>query len=309
MAENRSIFSIISLIVSLMTLVIVVIILLSSPSGSDQYDGSREKRLAGELTDNNLYEAAVEEYKKILKNSELSDESEANISYLIARLYFENIRDYEQAAAFYVRARALNPNGSFYSEAGKNLIACLEKMGHMVDAKRALDRAVDIDSVHAAHKGETMVAKIGEIPVYLSQLENEIQKLPPEAQKQYVGVEGRRKFLSQYIGLELMYRAAVRENYQADPEIVRQKEDLEKQLLISKYINKNVVPTINIDTADVRTFYLAHKSDRYGDKPYEDVQNQLFIDYQQEKAQQAFMEYVSKLASVENVRLFEENIK
>ena len=153
MTENKSILSVISLLVSLVTLVLVAVILFSSPSGSGQDDGAREKKLAGELADNNLYQAAVDEYKKILQNLTLTDESAANINYLIARLYYENIRDFEQAAAYYVKARALNPNGSFYSEAGKNLIACLEKMGHLVDAKRALDRAVDIDSVQAAHKG------------------------------------------------------------------------------------------------------------------------------------------------------------
>jgi tetratricopeptide (TPR) repeat protein len=282
---------------------------MSGDEGDNNY--SREKKLAGELIDNNLYQAAIDEYEKILADDDLDDEIAANIHSLIGRTSFEKLSDYEKAAGHYIRARSLNPNGSFFIEAGKNLIACFEKMGHLVDAKRALDQAVNIDSIRIAYTGGggTLVAKIGEIPIYLSDLEDEIQKLPPEVQKQFLGVEGKRLFLNQYIGTELMYRAAIRENFQSDPEIIKKKNELEKQLLIQKFIMDNVMPSVNIDSADIRNYYLAHKDDKYTGKPYDEVQTQLFYDYQQEKAQQAFAEYVSKLAAVEKVRLFEENIK
>jgi tetratricopeptide (TPR) repeat protein len=309
MAGEKATISIISLLVSLITLASVLYLVLLMPANDKARDYDVQKKLAGELSDNNLHEASVEEYKKILADPGLDAETGAGINYLIARIYFENLLDYEKAAAHYIRARSLNPQGSFYDEAGKNLIACLEKMGRLVDAKRELDKAVDLDSVYAAHEGETMVAKIGDVPVFLSDLDNEIQNLPLKTQQQFLGKEGKMEFLNQYIGLELMYRAAVRAGLDADRDVVKKKKSLEKHILIEKYIAEHVVPEINIDTSDVKNYYLANKDEKYGGKTYDEIRTQVFIDYQQEKAQQAFNDYIAKLAAVENVQIFAENIK
>lgn len=309
MAENKSAISIVSLIVSLIILVLVIYIMIVQSDSGGTYDISTEKNLAGELSDNNLYHAAVEKYEKILSTEGLDIETQANINYLIGKIYFENLYDYENAAAHYIIARSLNPQGSFYAEAGKNLIASMEKMGRLLDAKRELDKTVNIDSIYAEHEGETVVAKIGERPIFLSEIENEIQKLPGEAQLQFAGKAGKRAFLNQYIGFELMHQAAVREGYDADPEILRKQDEFAKQLLIEKYVYEKVLPEVNIDTSDIRNYYLANKGQKYGDKEYEEVKNQVFMDYQQEKAKQAFSEYVARLSAVSNVQIFDENIE
>ena len=87
----------------------------------------QHKRLAGELRDNKLYNAAVEEYLKILEFKSIDNKTRANINYLIGKIYYENLKDYEQAASYYIRAKGLDPDGSFQNEASKNLIASLEK--------------------------------------------------------------------------------------------------------------------------------------------------------------------------------------
>jgi tetratricopeptide (TPR) repeat protein len=309
MANGKSSISIISLIISLLTLVLVAYLIFVPKGGKAENQYEVEKKLAGELADNNLYKAAVAEYEKILDDPNVDIETRANINYLIGKIYFTNLFDYEQAASHYVMARSLNPDGSFYNEAGKNLITSLEKMGHMVDAKRELDKAVDIDSVYAAHKGETTVAKIGDMPIFLSDLDEAIQKLPAEAQKQYVTPEGKKEFLTQYVGRELMYRAAVREGYENDPEIEKEKKDLEEQLLVQKYITDKVMPEVNIDPSDVQNYYEANKKYKYDNKAYDDVKTQVLFDYRQEKAKQAITDYVNKLAAVEKVQLFDENVK
>nr|MBN2276750.1 hypothetical protein [candidate division Zixibacteria bacterium] len=309
MNGSKNTISIMGLVISLVTLglVIYLVVIPGDRRGEERF--SVEKNLAGELTDNNLYRAAIDEYKKILNSDKTDSETKANINYLVGKIYFENLHDYEDAAAHYVMARALNPEGSFYNEAGKNLIASLEKMGRIVDAKRELDKSANIDSVAAAGQGKTMVAKIGEIPVYLTDLEKEIQNLPPEMQKQYLGAEGKKNFLWQYIGLELMYRAAIREGLENDPEIVDKKNQFEKQLMAEKYIVENVMPQVNIDSNDVANYYAAHKADKYADKAYDEVKTQVFFDYQQDKAQQAFSDYVQKLAAAEKVQVFEDNLR
>ena len=82
-----------------------------------------------------------------------------------------------------------------------------------------------------------------------------------------------------------------------------------KQLLMNKYVLEKVMPEIRIDTMDVRNFYQANKDSRYNSAPYDSVKAQVFMDYQGEKAQQAFTEYIEQLAEKEHVEIFEQNVK
>ena len=268
----------------------------------------QHKKLAGELRDTKLYAAAIEEYQKVLEYDNVDVRTRANINYLIGKIYYENLADYRQAAAYYIRARTLDPEGSFTEEASKNLIASLEKSGQLLDARRELGAVTDIDR-SGKGEGDVMVAKIGDDPVWLSQLEAEIQTLPVDVQKELSNPGEKADFLQQYIGMELMYRAAVRENYDDDPELLKQQKRYHKQLLINKYVLDKVMPEIRIDTMDVRNFYEARKASEYNSAPYDSVKAQVFIDYQNQKAQQAFSEYIEGLADKERVQVFDENIK
>ncbi|MFQ5454072.1 MAG: tol-pal system YbgF family protein, partial [Candidatus Zixiibacteriota bacterium] len=124
----------------LLAMVVGVLFLSSCNENNDnKAQVEQHKKLAGELRDNRLYQAAVDEYENILSFNQIDFKTRANINYLIAKIYFENIRDYENASAFYIRARSLDPDGSFYNEASRNLVTSLEKMGNLLVAKRELD--------------------------------------------------------------------------------------------------------------------------------------------------------------------------
>ncbi len=305
--KGNGLLSWVSLVISIATLVLVGYALYGRTGGDKDY--KTEKSLAGELADNNLFKASVDEYKKILNDRTIDPVAAANVNYLIGKTYFENMSDYENAAAYYVRARALNPKGSFYDEAGKNLITCLEKMGRMVDAKRELDRAVNLDSVKASEKGETVLARVGETPIFLTDLNEAIQSLPPEMQKKYLDRSGKIEMLNQMVGMELMYKAAIREGYDREPDIARKRKQIEKQLLVEKYLVDKALPQVNIDTVDVRNYYLANRKDKYGDKAYDEVKATVMMDYQKGKSQKVFADYISKLAALEKVQVFEENVR
>jgi tetratricopeptide (TPR) repeat protein len=300
---------IISIVIAVLALAVAVYVFLVPSQAPEAVDHSLHKKLAGELTDNNLYQAAVDEYKRILSDDNIDNETRANVNYLMGKIYFENLRNYENAAAHYIKARSLNPDGSFYDEAGKNLIACLEKMGRMIDAKRELDKTVNIDSVYAEHEGETVVAKIGDMPVFLSDIEDDIQKLPAELQKDFMSKEQKLEALNAHIGVELVYRAAVREGLDQDPEIQEMTEQLVKQAIVDKYVSDKVLADVKIDESDVRNYYEANKDKKYDGQAYDEVKSKVLQDYQQEKARQAFQQYVNKLAAVEKVQIFEEKIK
>ncbi len=275
-------------------------------AGAD--DVSRHKKLAGELRDAKLYRAAVEEYAKALEASSLENSSRANINYLIAKLYFENIQDYEQAASYYVRARALDPNGSFVFEASRNLVTSLERMGRMLDASRELNVATNINS-EPASAADVEVARVGGRPIWLSEIDQQIQSLEPEAQKQFMNPTRKIEFVHQYVGVELLYHAALREQYDNDADIKSQMRLLHKRLLVDKYVLKKVMPTVRIDTADVMNFYKANAQSRYNNAPYDSVRTAVFMDYQMVKTESAYGEYIANLAKAEKVEFLDHNVK
>lgn len=268
----------------------------------------RHKKLAGELSDNRLYTAAVEEYTGILDLEGVDKQTRANINYLIARIYYEHLSNYEQAAAHYVRAKALDSDASFAEEASRKLVASLEKMGNIVDAKQQLDNVVNLDTGPRDDK-DAVVARIGGTPVYMSEIEDQIRALPADVQKQYLSQKAKINFMHQYVGTELLYHAAVRENYGDNSEVKRRQHMFYKQLLVDRYIVDKVMPQVQIDTSDVRNFYLANKGKRYKDTPYDSVKAQVFLDYQSKKAQSAYTEYISKLAQHEKVEFLDQNVK
>ncbi len=287
------------------------LVLLVSCGGSESPSSAAQieirKNLAGELHDNKLYGAAIEEYKKILETSGIEVNEQANLNYLMARIYFEDLQEYEQAAACYLRAKTLHPDASFSGEASRNLVTSLERMGRLIDAKRQLDEMTEIDAAPRP-KGDVAVARIGGVPVWLSDVEEQIQALPPEIQKRFQNVEAKREFARQYIGTELLYRAAIRENLGENPEIKKRERLIHKNLLVEKYLLEKVIPAIKIDSLDVKNFYKAEK-DRYNNKPYDSVRAQVFLDYQTEKTQAAYGEYIAKLAAIEIVEFLDQNIR
>lgn len=272
-------------------------------------DVEMHKRLAGELRDARLYQAAVQEYEKVLSNNGLEINIRANINYLIGKLYFENLQDYENAAAFYVRARALNPEGSFIDEASRNMVTSLEKLGRMVDARRELDASTFLDD-EPRPEGDVVVARVGGKDIWLAEVEQQMQTLPPEVQKRLTNSRKEKiEFVKQYVGAELMYNAAVRQNYGDNPEVKKQMRLLEKKLLVDKYVMDNVIPKIHIDTSDVRNFYAANRDVRYGGASYDSVRARVYLDYQNEKAESAFNQYLQDLAIAEKVEILEHNIR
>ena len=309
MNKGNTTVSTLALVVSLVTMILMLYMLFGQSGSSSSDDYSTQKSMAGELADNNLYQASIDEYKSILDNPILENEVRANLNYMIGRIYFDNLSDYKNAAAFYIKARSLNPNGSFYDEAGRNLIACMEKMGRILDAKRELDKAVNIDSVYSEHSSETVIAKIGDKPVFMSDIKENIQNLPPQMQKEFLSKESKIDALNGYIGVELVYRAAVREGFNTNPELVKLTDRITKQAVVERYLQENVISDITIDDNDVLNYYQANKETKYKNNEFDTVKEQVYRDYQGEKSKQAFQNYVNKLASVENVQIFEEKIK
>jgi tetratricopeptide (TPR) repeat protein len=266
------------------------------------------KRLAGELSSNNLPLAAIEEYQKILGFENVTDQERGNISYLIARVYYDHLKDYRNAAAYYIRAKEYDPKGSYVSEASKNLVASLEKLGNVLDARRNLSAATDID-YKPRDSSDAVVAKIGQRNILLSEVEDQITLLPSDIQAQLTTREAKQQYIRQYVGVELLYAAALREDYLSKPEVQRQREMYEKRMLVDRFVADKIMPGIQIDTVDLRNFYRANKDSLYHGAPLDSVRAQVYQDYHAQKAEAAYNDYIMRLVQSEKVEFLDRNVK
>jgi hypothetical protein len=59
----------------------------------------------------------------------------------------------------------------------------------------------------------------------------------------------------------------------------------------------------------VRNFYLANKDARYKGMPFDSARAQAFMDYESQKTESAYADYLSRLAVSSKVEFLEQNIK
>ncbi|MBD3332135.1 hypothetical protein GF356_04745 [candidate division GN15 bacterium] len=271
-------------------------------------DLDMHRQLAVELRDSHLYQAAIEEYNSMLESPDLQQTERGNLHFLVGRIYYDDLGDYSQAAAHFVRARTLGPDADYAGEASRKLVASLEKSGKIADARRQMDASVNIDT-ESRQPGDVAVAVIGTDTVWSSAIERAIGELPPEQQAAVASRTDRIEFMRQYVAQEMIYRAALREDYTSRPEIQRRQEELLKQLLVNAFVMDKIMPNVESDSLDIRTYYQAHKADRYNNQPFDSVMTQVVFDYSNEKARAAFDKYIQKLARAEQVEFLDHNVK
>lgn len=271
-------------------------------------DLEMHRKLATELRESHLYQAAIEEYSSMLQAKGLRPAEQANLHFLIGRIYYDDLADYTRAAAHFVRARTLNPDADFASEASRKLVASLEKSGKIADARRQMDASVNIGT-EPRQPGDVAVAVVGNDTVWSSAVERAIGELPPEQQADIASRTDRIEFTHQYVAQQMIYRAALREDYASRPDIQRKQEALLKQLLVNAFIMDKIMPDLDADSLDIRTYYQAHKATRYNNQPFDSVMTRVVFDYSNEKAQVAFDQYIQKLARAEHVEFFDHNVR
>lgn len=280
----------------------------SQPATVDTELQQYHQKVAGELLDNNLASQAAQEYEKVLLLPGLTQKEIGATCYQIARLHFEKTGDYEQAAAYYIRARQADPNASYTTEAAANLVAALERSGRMGNAQRELSSLTAVDSQAVRDANDVPIAKIGARTVWRSEIDAQLADLPAELQKQLLKPESLREFVRQYVGLELVYDAAEREQFTNSKAVRQYLDDSRKKLIVDRFVQQKLGPSIQIDPADIRNYYLANKQ-RYGGEEFEKVARDVAGDYQQEKLQSAYMTYVAQLAQAGKVEFLDGNIK
>jgi tetratricopeptide (TPR) repeat protein len=234
----------------------------SKGSTQNGEDISKRISLASQLEEKGLYDEAALEYEAALETPGLSPAKRSNLYYILGNLHYEKKKDYEKALANFIRAKHYNPQSPELQKITEKTVVCLERIGRSLDARNVLSDATYLAGEETREFTGKTVAQIGDRKITMGELNNEIQKLPPETQKK-LGRDDKEKleFLRQYVQKELLYNMAKRSGFDKDQEIRQQMEDLEKMLLVQKVYQTNVTDKISVTPDEVRLYFKAHKDD------------------------------------------------
>ncbi len=282
----------------------------------------KKRALANALYNQQLYEQAVGEYVDYLRNYPLDSAEQANISYMVANIYFERLHDYENALAYYLRIRYLYPDSKLNGEANKKVVACLERLKRSADAQQVIEQtsALDESQKPESRPGE-VVAKIGSREITSGDLQFELSRLPEYMRSQLKDPKQKIEFLKNYILQELLYDSAKRMGLDKDKEVREGVLQARKSLMAQKLLEQEMEKEANLDNysnADVQLYYKANK-EKYAEKnkdgtvkripPFSEVQQQVAQDFVQQKQQEAYQRLVDRLMKAEQVVIYEKKFQ
>jgi len=308
LSKTNPILLVVLILTGLLLIVSVLVYLQVRGSAEVKLNFSQQQELASELLDNKLYTQAVTEYQRLLDSGRLDKKKQANINYIMGNVYLNELNDYENAAARFVNAKFLDPGSELKDKINKNLVICFERMGRSLEAQKQLERSTDLNQSKTEKKGGAVIARIGDREITMSELEDEIEKLPPSVQSQFKEKEGKLKFLQGYIGSELLYHTALRRGLDKDKEVEEGILQVTKQMMINKLLTQEIPQDIQISENEIKLYYDAHQEE-FKDKKLEEVRSQIESELKKMKQQEAYGKLVSKMMEAEKVKIFDDQFR
>lgn len=278
----------------------------------------KARDFANILYNRELYKQAVVEYQQYLQNYPLDEEEQANISFTIANIYFDRLRDYEAALAYYLRVKELYPRSGLVDDSERRVVECLERLQRSADAQHALEQSTFLDTAQVTKKRPgQVIAKIGDREITSGDLEFEMKSLPPFMLAQIKNRGDKLEFLRQYVATELLYDTAKRKGLERDQEVIDAAFQAKKNILVQKLLQEEVAQKVDVQESDLDLYYRANLA-RYtpGDstgqqapRPFEEIRNQVMQDYVREKQQAAYDRLVERMMKAEGVVIYDDKVQ
>ena len=209
----------------LVGLLLVLALQFLSIGGKEQmspFEAEQIRKFAATLESQELYRNAIQQYEKYLDAAaSVPPEQKANLLYHIGTLYLDQLNDYENALATFLRLNQFYPQSPVARDAEKRMIACYEGLKRGYDAQKRLEKVTDLEPAEEPGTGP-VVAQIGNRTITLDQLERKIAALPEYMRNQFTTPEKKLDFLRQTLFQDLLYDGAVRKELGKDPEVRRQ---------------------------------------------------------------------------------------
>ena len=305
------------LLVVLLVLLALGVVLISR---SQQTNGPREaehiRDVAARLQAAGALDEAALQYERYLAVGRPDQETRAGISISLGNNYLETGR-YENALRWFYEAENLGGGGSNEELAGK-IVHTLERLGRSFAAQAALSSRAGLAATEVERPADDpVVARIGADEIHRSEVERALDDLPPELATQMASNEARARFLEQYVADELLWRKAIKLEYDRDPEVLRQHQTLFKQLVVSRFAEREVSSQIEVDEADLRNHFDANKGrftrpatdGKAASEPtFEEVRPAVDRDYRLMKMQSVYQTMIDSEMAAQGVELDAEKM-
>lgn len=292
-------------------IIMILLLLLAACSGGAKkpdIPGEKIREYANELYNRYLFIQAVEQYQHYLDFYSLDQNERAGITYRIGNIYFERLHDYENALTNFLKIKSFYPGSQVATEVNKKIIACLERLQRPEDARQALQESSALEPMTRATRPGSVIARFGSRSFTQGDLDYELSQLPPEIRAQYKTKEKKLEFLRRLVATELMYDSAKRAGLDQDKDVLANVFQAKKSLMVQKLLLDQISEKVKISAEEVELYYKAH-SDRYKDKAFTEVQQQVAQDLFTERQQQAYTELLASYLRTENVKIFDDLVK
>lgn len=287
-----------------------------------QISAEKKRELANSLYNQQLFEQAVTEYTDYLTHYFIDEREQANISYMIANIYFERLHDYENALAYYLRIKHYYPESNLQTEVSKKMVECLERLRRSTDAQQIMEQTAALaESQKPVSRPGEVIARIGDHQITSGDLQYELSRLPVYVKDQIQTPEQKIEFLKNYIVQELLYDSAKRKGLDKDQEVREGILQAERALLAQKLLQQEIESEAKLENytnADVELYFKANK-EKYAEKDREgktsripafsEVRERVAQDFIQEKQQEAYARLIERLMIAENVQIYEGKFK
>jgi tetratricopeptide (TPR) repeat protein len=307
------------LIANLAVVVVIAVLLVQSQTttSGDQDVAARQRQVASKLKAAGVLDQAAALYEQYLAAADASPEAGAKIAYSIATTYQQR-GDYARALRWFYEAEILGP-GNLSDEVSQKIVSCLERLGRHHAAQSALDARVQLDTDEAQRAtDDPVVARIGDEEIHRSDIQRALDDLPPELAASFDEPSKRPEFLKNHVAEELLWRKATKLEYDRDPEVLNAHAAMLRQLAVSKFVEREVVGKIEVDEADLKTYFEANR-DRYAEPPkeeggeprplsYEEARPLVERDYRMVKIQSAYGSIIESELATKNVELYPERL-
>jgi tetratricopeptide (TPR) repeat protein len=272
--------------------------------------------LASKLKAAGALDEAASLYETYLTDATDSPDTRAKVAYSLGNVYLES-GQYEKALRWFYAAEMLGAK-DLSQEIGERVVVCLERLGRVQAAKSALAARTDIAATDKVQRpaDDLVLAKIGEHEIRNSDLQKALDDLPPELAQRFADPSKREDFLKKIIADELILQKAQKLGYDKDPVVRRRYEALFKQLVVSAFVEREVVDKIQVGETDLKAYFeankerFAKKDPKSGKTPsFNDVKQPVEREYRMAKVQEAYQTLIQQELAGARITLFPENLK
>lgn len=284
-------------------------------SGTTQSAAQTHRQVAAKLQAAGALDEAAQLYAAYLRESDAPDDQRARIAYSLGTNYMQSGR-YDKALRWFYETEILGA-GDLADELSSRIVHCLERLGRHHAAQAAVESRVQLDPDGVERPADDpVVARVGQTQIHRSEVMRSLDSLPREVASSFSTPAGQQELLRKYVADELLWRKAVKLEYDRDPEVSSRQAELLKQLAVTRFVEKEVLEKILVDEADLQNYFAANR-DRYRQNQgeaateevsLEQVRQQVERDYRMIKMQSAYGDLIDSELATQDVELYPERM-